>query len=87
MYKVEYYGDPCKPQGFNHIGLSSVLIQKDFMEFIDEISAYEFLIECTEPITEAKDIFPGGKVPAGVLKKKLQFQEMDNLEDIDSQEL
>ena len=79
--RVNYYGDPCKPQGCNHIGLSSLLVQEDFMEFEDEISAYEFLMQCTEPITKVYHIFKDGKVPIGLRQDKLVFQDMDVLED------
>ena len=77
MYKIEYFGNPFQPRGFNHQGLSNQLIQKDFMEFEDEIQAYEFLLECSEPITKVTDIFKGGRVPIGLRKDKLVFQDMD----------
>lgn len=83
--KIKYYGDPCNPQGHNHQGLPNFLIKEDFMEFDDDIQAYEFLLQCTEPITMVSDIFKGGRVPSGLRRDKLVFTEMDNY-DQESQE-
>ena len=82
MRRVEYFGDPLRPIGFNHTGLSNQLIEKQFMEFEDDIQAYEFLLECDEPITKVEDIFVKGRVPSGILKRKeLSFR--DNMDDLD----
>lgn len=88
MIRVRYYGDPCRPHGYNHRGLPSSLIEEDFRDFVDEISAYEFLMTCEEPITQVKDIFPKGRVPKGILNKDYQYTDMDNIEvENESQEL
>lgn len=81
MVRVKYWGDPCKPIGENHIGLSCLLIQEEFIDFDDKISAYEFLLQCTEPITKVTHLFREGKVPIGLRQDKLVFQDMDILDD------
>lgn len=86
MIRVHYFGDPYLPQGYNHTGLSSNLIQADHQDFVDEVSAYEFLMQCTEPITKVEHIFKDGKVPIGLRQDKLVFQDMDQMIDISQEE-
>ena len=82
MVKIRYFADPFKPRGENHSGLISTLIDVDFMEFQDDITAYEFWKQCTEPITKIKEIFPQGRIPRGIRKPKeeIYLEEIDEVD-------